>query len=466
MSTTRLIPMHRNSGKTIAQCLTDRTDYAKNPDKTQNGEYISSYACAAATVDAEFLLAKREYLRITGREQHSDVIAYQLRQSFKPGETTPEEANRIGYELALRFTKERHSFIVATHVDKHHIHNHIIFNSTALDCTGKFRNFLGSSFAIRRLSDQICLEHGVSIIENPSKSHTHYGKWLGDRREPTQRDRLREAIDAVLANKPSSLPAFLAKMREVGYEVKEGKHLAFRSGGQERFIRLRSVGENYSEEAIKSVIAGEKTHSPQMHSHTEPSTQTPLNLLVDIQAKLQAGKGGGYERWAKKFNIKQMAKTLNYLTEHHLLEYDKLALRAAEASQQFAVLSDRLKTAENRMHEIKALREHIFQYRKTRDVYVAYRKSGYSKQFYAEHENEIRLHKAAKAAFDTLPEKRIPSLTELNKEFESLLAAKKTAYAEYVQARKEMQDVLTAKANVDTILGKDNIHQDRAQERE
>ena len=466
MPTTRLILMHRNNGKSIAQCLTNRMDYAKNPEKTQHGEFVSSYACAAATVDAEFLISKREYLRITGKEQARDVIAYQLRQSFKPGEITPEEANRIGYELALRFTKERHAFIVATHVDKHHVHNHIIFNSTTTDCTRKFRNFFGSSFAIRRLSDQICLEHGISIIENPSPAHTHYGRWLGNQREPTHRDRLRDTIDAVLAEKPTSFPSFLAKMQEAGYEVKEGKHLAFRSGGQERFIRLRSLDEHYSEEAIKAVIAGEKTHTPQQRRQPEPPTQAPLSMLVDIQAKLQAGKGGGYERWAKKFNIKQMAKTLNYLTEHNLLEYDKLAARAAETSQQFAALSERIQVAENRMHEISALREQIFIYRKTREVYVAYRKSGYSKKFFTEHESDIRLHQAAKAVFDSLPEKRIPSLTALNTEFNTLLADKKAAYAEYVQARKEMQEVLTAKANVDAILGKEKPRQEHAQERE
>ena len=177
-------------------------------------------------------------------------------------------------------------------------------------------------------------------------------------------------------------------------------------------------------------------------------------------------KGGGYERWAKKFNIKQMAKTLNYLTEHNLLKYDKLAARAAEASQQFATLSERMQNAEKRMHEISALREQIFTYRKTRDVYSAYRESGYSKNFYAEHEGEIRLHKAAKAAFDALPEKRIPSLTALNTGFNTLLADKKAAYTDYVQARKEMQEVLTAKANVDAILGKEKPRQEHAQERE
>ena len=170
MATSRLIPMHKNKGKTIAQCLADRTDYAKNPDKTNDGELVSSYECDPKTVQGEFMLAKRTYLDITGRTQENDVIAYQIRQSFKPGEITPELANKLGYELALNFTKGRHAFIVATHVDKAHIHSHIIFNSTSLDCTRKFRNFWGSTYAVGRLSDRICLENGLSIVENPKKS--------------------------------------------------------------------------------------------------------------------------------------------------------------------------------------------------------------------------------------------------------------------------------------------------------
>lgn len=176
MATTRIISMHRNSGKTVAQCLTDRTDYAKNPEKTKDGELITAYACDPKTVDAEFLLSKRQYLTLTGRTQGSDVIAYQIRQSFRPGEVTPEEANKLGYELAERFLKGKHAFIVATHCDRAHPHNHIIFNSTSLDCKRKFHDFLGSGKAVARLSDTICLEHKLSIIEHPKLGNNSYNK--------------------------------------------------------------------------------------------------------------------------------------------------------------------------------------------------------------------------------------------------------------------------------------------------
>ena len=168
MAATRLIALHINKGKTIAQCLRDRTDYAQNPGKTEKGELVSGYECDPMTADEEFLLAKRQYLHITGRRQQNDVIAYQIRQSFKPGEITPEEANRVGYELGLRFTKGKHAFLVATHTDRAHIHNHIVFNSTSLDCKRKFRDFHNSGLALQKVSDIICVEHGLSIIEkNP-----------------------------------------------------------------------------------------------------------------------------------------------------------------------------------------------------------------------------------------------------------------------------------------------------------
>lgn len=185
MATTRIISMHVSHGKTIADCLTDRIDYSKNPDKTQGGELISAYECDPKTADAEFLYSKRQYQTITGREQRHDVIAYQVRQSFKPGEITPEEANRVGYEFAERFLKGRHAFFVATHTDKKHIHNHIIWNSTTLDCKHKFRDFLGSGRAVARLSDAICTEHRLSVIADPKRGKNHYGKWLGDNAKPT-----------------------------------------------------------------------------------------------------------------------------------------------------------------------------------------------------------------------------------------------------------------------------------------
>lgn len=452
MATTRIISMHINRGKTVAQCLTDRTKYAKNPEKTQDGELISSYACDPKTVDAEFLYAKRQYRTITGREQKSDVIAYQIRQSFKPGEVTPEEANRLGYELAMRFLKGKHAFLVATHCDKKHAHNHIIFNSTSLDCRNKFRDFLGSGKAVARLSDMVCLEHQLSVIENPKRGNHSYNKWLGKTAQPSHRELLRAAIDGALARKPDDFETFLKLVQEAGYTIKRGKHITFRSTAQKQNIRLHSLGEGYTEDELRAVIAGEKTHTPR--KRYAPVVQKN-SLLIDIEAKMRAGKGAGYQNWAKKYNVKQMAQTFNFLKEHDLLDYDKLTEKTAEATSRFHQLSASIRTAEKRMAEIAVLKKHIINYSNTREAYVGYRKSGYSKKYLAEHESEIILHKAAKQAFDDLGVTKLPSLKSLKQEYAELLSGKKAAYPEYRATRDEMRELLVHKANVEQILNKD-----------
>ena len=450
MATTRLISMHQNKGKSIAQCLSDRTDYAQNPDKTNDGKLISSYECDPRTVQGEFMLSKRQYHQITGREQTNDVIAYQIRQSFKPEEITPELANKIGYELAEKWTKGKYSFIVATHVDKAHIHNHIIYNSTSLDCNKKFRDFLGSGRAIGKISDRICLKYGLSIIENPKRGKTNYGKWLGNKKTPSFSDKIRETIDAVLAKKPTDFNAFLLEMQAAGYEIKQGKHISFLGKDQKKPIRFRSLGQGYSEDEIRATIKGIKP----LNSKRKP-TQKPVqrvNLLVDIQAKLQAGKGASYERWAKVFNLKQIAQTINFLSENNLLAYEDLEQKKQTTTSRFNELSVKIKTAEKRMGEIAVLKTHIINYAKTRDVYTAYRKAGYSKKFYEEHTADLILHKAAKAAFDELGAKKLPTVKALQTEYAELLSEKKKDYIRYNTAKKEMRDILNAKVNVDRLL--------------
>lgn len=463
VAATRIIALHKNRGKSIAKCLADRTDYIKNPDKTKNQELISAYECDPHTADAEFLLSKRQYRQITGREQGSDVIAYQIRQSFKPGEVTPEQANKIGYELAMRFLKGKHAFLVCTHVDKKHIHSHIIFNSTSLDCTQKFRDFLGSGRAVGRLSDIICLEHGLSIIENPRRyTHSTYDKWLGDHAKPSQREIVRRVIDEILSKKPADFEVFLKLLEEAGYTIKRGKHLTILHLDFKKAIRMKSLGEGYSEEDIRAVLAGEKQHSPKKRRDlTAPQKNS---LLIDIDAKLREGKGAGYERWAKVHNLKQMAQTVNYLREHGLLDYDDLVRKTADASARFDDLSEKIKTAEKRMAEIAVLKTHIINYSKTREVYTAYRKSGYSKKFLAEHEGDIVLHKAAKKAFDELGLKKLPTVKRLQAEYAELLAQKKSAYADYRAARDEKRELLIHKANVEQILGKETVNEEKKNE--
>ena len=257
-----------SKGETVAQSLKERFDYGQNPDKTQGGELISSYECDYMTADAEFLLSKAKYKAATGREQRrdADVLCYQIRQSFKPGEITPEEANRVGYETAMRWTKGKYAFFVATHTDRQHIHNHIYYNSTSLDCSHKFRDFIGSARAVRRLSDRVCLENDLSVITNP-KLHSkgrflHYGAWLGAERQPSYKERLRAAICNALAKGPDSFDAFLRLMEESGYAVKRGRGsaISFLVPGQQRATRLRTstLGEGFDPGDIRDVIAGKR----------------------------------------------------------------------------------------------------------------------------------------------------------------------------------------------------------------
>ena len=453
MATTRIMPLHVGKGRTESSAISDIIDYVANPQKTDGGKLITGFACDSRVADAEFMLAKRQYIAATGRVRgKDDVIAYHVRQSFAPGEITPEEANRLGVEFAKRFTKGKHAFVVCTHIDKAHTHNHIIWSSVTLDCDRKFRNFWGSTKAVRRLSDTICIENGLSIIENPKPHGKSYNKWLGDQAKPSHREQLRMAIDQALAQKPADLDVLFLLLRDDGCEVsKRGKSYRLKLPGWDKVARLDSLGEGYTLDDLLAVLSGQKEHTPRKKSAVQ-TAPPKVNLLVDIQAKLQAGKGAGYARWAKVFNLKQMAQTLNYLSEHGLLDYADLETKTAEATAHYHALSDQIKAAEKRMAEIAVLRTHIVNYAKTRETYVAYRKAGYSKKFRQEHEEEILLHQAAKEAFNELNVKKLPTIKELQTEYAQLLADKKTAYAEYRQARAAMRELLTVKNNVDRVL--------------
>ena len=444
--------MHQNKGKTIAQSLKDRVDYAKNGEKTDHGELVSSYACNAEIVDKEFAESKREYLRLTGRKPKGDILAYQIRQSFKPGEITPEEANRIGYETAMRFTKGNHAFIVATHIDRAHVHNHIIFNSTNLACDRKFRDYWFIALALQKLSDLICLENGLSVIE--PKKPSEWAKRSPFPKKETFRSVICADIDAALLQKPKDFEEFYKLLMEHAYEFKRGKNPAFRGKGQKRFIRLKSLGDGYTPEDIEKIIAGEKEQGPERKENAKLSkhVKRDFDLLIDIQEKIKQGKGGGYERWAKVYNIKQISQALLFLQEHDVRDYTTLTERASAASSSYSNLTTTIKNAEKRLNEIADLKKHIFNYSKTKEVYEQYRKSGYSKKFYEEHREEISIHKAAKKAFTELGGK-LPKIKELNAEYTQVLAVKKTAYSEYHQAKKDMQDYVTAKHNIDMILG-------------
>ena len=450
LAATRLIPMRKNKGKSIGACLHNHTSYIQNPDKTEQGELVSSYQCSPLTVDEEFLLTKRLYEQTTGRSQKSDVIAYQVRQSFKPGEVTPEEANRIGYEFAERLLKGKHAFIVATHTDRAHIHNHIIYNSTALDGTRKFKNFWLSSFAVQRLSDLICLEHQLSTIEY--KPYRERQKRIVYPPKESNRDRLCGLIDIILAEKPKDFEVFLQKLEQQGYEVKRGKYTSVKGARQKRFIRFRTLGAGYSEEELKAVLAGEAEHRPRQKC---PTSEQKFQMLVDIQAKLAEGKGAGFARWAKQHNLKEMSRTLVFLQENKIGSIEEMQERVDAATARYHELGDSIKASEKRLAEIAVLKAHIINYAKMRPVYDAYRKTGYSKRFLETHRTEITLHKAAKVAFNEANLKKLPKVKELDAEYSKLLTEKKAVYLDYRKAKEGMQELLRAKKNVELFFAEE-----------
>ena len=474
MATTYLKAHHISRGETIAQSMRDRFDYGQNPDKTEQGELIMAYECDPRTADAEFLLTKARYKVITGREQKrdADVLCYQIRQSFKPGEITPEEANRIGYETAMRWTKGKYQFFVCTHIDKEHIHNHIYYNSTAYDRSRKFRNFIGSSFALRRLSDRVCLEHDLSVIANP-KLHSkgrylHYGQWLGENQKLSQKEQIRLAIDAALTERPKDFADFLRRMETAGIQVKHGRGgvISFLVPGQQRAARFRAatLGDGYGPEDVQAVIDGKAP------TRTAPVRRAPtprrVNLLIDIQERMRQGKGPAYERWAKVYNLKQMAAALQYLKEHQLFEYDDLAAKTDAATERFHTLAGDIQQTEAELSRVSDLMAAVVQYAKTRPAFDGYKAAKYSRKYLAEHEAELADYRAAKATMaELLGGEKLPKMDVLKEKRRQLAARKKALYLEYRKAQQDMRELVAVKGSVDHLRGLTDNQRNKEQAR-
>jgi len=485
LAATWIKPLHVNKGKTIAQTITDRTDYAENPDKTREGELVTAYQCTPRLADAEFLLSKKQYLDLTGRDQgKSDILAYHIRQSFKPGEITSELANKLGYELALRFTHGKNAFIVATHEDKHHIHCHIVFNSTNLDCKSKFRNPMRSNKIVRRISDQICLENGLSVIENPKPSRGHYGTWLGDQKVPTWHEKLEQLIDKILSGKPADFDDFLKQMEGANCKVSRKKLISLCMEGQKRPIRLKSLSADYTEDAIRERISGARvvlpkespvkespvtqSVSPETEERQAPAQPQKPNMLIVIQRRIKAINDNPDTQGAKIFNLKQVSKSLMLLQEKGLTEMDKLRENAQDAKDKYNKISGRVHDIDARLKDINTLQAHIGTYIKTKAVADAYKKSGNSKKFMVEHETELTARKEAKKYFDGLKLGKLPTIKILQQEYAELSAERKKLYAEQKPARDYMQEILTAEQNIKQFLnfredgqGKENDRIDR-----
>ena len=433
---------------------------------------MSSYLCDPETAHAEFMLVKGQYQAETGRTAEQGALCYQIRQAFPQGEVTPKEANRIGYETAMRWTKGKYQFFVCTHTDKGHIHNHIYYNSTAYDRSRKFRNFIGSSFALRRLSDRVCLEHALSVVERP-KLHSkgrflHYGQWQGEVRPPSQKEQIRWAIDAALSERPADFADFLRRMEAVGFQVVHGRGgvISFRAPGHDRAARLRAstLGAGYGREDIQAVIDGKAP------TRTAPVRRAPtprrVNLLIDIQERMRQGKGPAYERWAKVYNLKQMAAALQYLKEHQLFEYDDLAAKTDAATERFHTLAGDIQQTEAELSRVSDLMAAVVQYAKTRPAFDGYKAAKYSRKYLAEHEAELADYRAAKATMaELLGGEKLPKMDVLKEKRRQLAAQKKAFYLEYRKAQQDMRELVAVKGSVDHLRGLTNNQRNKEQAR-
>ena len=433
---------------------------------------MSSYLCDPETAHAEFMLVKGQYQAETGRTAEQGALCYQIRQAFPQGEVTPKEANRIGYETAMRWTKGKYQFFVCTHTDKGHIHNHIYYNSTAYDRSRKFRNFIGSSFALRRLSDRVCLEHALSVVERP-KLHSkgrflHYGQWQGEVRPPSQKEQIRCAIDTALSKRPADFADFLRRMEAVGFQVVHGRGgvISFRAPGHDRAARLRAstLGAGYGREDIQAVIDGKAP------TRTAPVRRAPtprrVNLLIDIQERMRQGKGPAYERWAKVYNLKQMAAALQYLKEHQLFEYDDLTAKTDAATEHFHTLAGDIQQTEAELSHVSDLMAAVVQYAKTRPVFDGYKTAKYSRKYLAEHEAELADYRAAKATMaELLGGEKLPKMDVLKEKRRQLAARKKALYLEYRKAQQDMRELVAVKGSVDHLRGLTDNQRNKEQAR-
>ena len=448
MATTRIISMHINKGKTIAQCLKARVDYVKNPDKTEQGELISSYACAPETADQEFLLCRNAYIANTGRHIRNEVIAYQVRQSFKPGEVTPEEANKIGYELASELLGGEFAFIVATHVDKRHVHNHLVFCAYSLDCTHKFKDVLRSGAVVAELSDKLCKEHRLSVIEHPQGKTVSYDKWLADQANLSQRGMLRMIIDCALKLQPDGFDALMQLLEEVGCRIKRGAHVSVKLPDGKRFIRLDSLGDEYTEDALQRTLSGEHVHIP--HVPRSHYTRPQIAMLIDIETKMREGKGCGYQVWAERHNIEAISKSVIYLKEHDIDSYDELMNRISSATQRRNEISTRMRSTQSHMKELGVQKTAILNYRRTKEIYTQYQESGWSQDFYLAHKEEIDKHKSAQEVY-AKADGKLPTLAGISAEYTKFLEQKRADSALLDEVKAELTDLYHIKKNLDII---------------
>ena len=448
MAATRIMSIHINRGKTARQCIGERLDYIMNPKKTDGGILVSTYACSPETAADEFMLFRQEYQQNTGRTQENEVIGYHVRQAFKPEEIAPEVANEIGNELASRMTDNHFAYVVATHIDKHHIHNHIIICSTDLNGQHKYRDVKQSAKDLTQISDSLCREHSLSVIQNPQDKTVTYDKWQGNQRRFTHRDELRMIIDTVLRMQPDGFDALMQLLEDAGCCIKRGAQISIKPPEGERYIRLDTLGPEYDEASLRRTLAHDHVHIPKIPRGDFNGSQ--VKRLIDIEAKLHAGKGKGYQVWAERNNIDAKAQMVIFLKEHQIDSLEELNDQIQELTNQQKELKAALWEKQNRMKEINRQRQTIRDYSRTKEVYTQYRESGWSVKFYQEHRQEIEDHKNAQAVYSSLDGK-MPTLKELTAEYDSLKEQKENDQAVLDELKPKLTNLKHIRYNFDVL---------------
>ena len=458
MAATCIMPIHINKGKTARQSITARLDFIMNPKKTDGGILVSTYACSPETAADEFMLFRQEYQQNTGRTQENEVIGYHVRQAFKPKEITPEEANEIGKELASRMTDNQFAYVVATHIDKHHIHNHIIICSTDLDGQHKYRDVKQSAKDLAQISDSLCREHSLSVIQNPQDKTITYDKWQGNQRRFTHRDELRMIIDTALRMQPDGFDALMQLLEDAGCRIKRGAHISIKPPEGERYIRLDTLGEEYKEATLRRSLTGDHVHIPKIPRGDFTGSQ--IKRLIDIEEKLRAGKGKGYQIWAERNNIDAKAQMIIFLKEHQIGSLEDLNEQIQELTDQRNSLKASIREKQNRMKEINRQRQAIRDYSRTKEVYTQYRESSWSVKFYQEHRQEIEDHKNAQEVYSS-HDGKMPTLKELMAEYDGLKEQKENDQAALDELKPKLTDLKHIRYNYE-ILERDsapNSHQ-------
>ena len=430
--------------KPVKSTLSKALDYIENPDKTDGKMLISSFGCSYETADIEFGYTLSQAL------DKGNNLAFHLIQSFAPGEVDYEKAHEIGKQLADAVTKGQHEYVVTTHIDKGHIHNHVIFCAVNFVDHHKYNSNKRSYYGIRNMSDKLCRENGLSVVV-PGKGSKgkSYAEYQAEKTGTSWKGKLKIAIDALIPQ-VSSFEELLQRLQVAGYEIKPGKYVSCRAPGQERFTRLKTLGADYTEEAIRERIAGRRTKAAKA-----PREQRGVSLLIDIENSIKAAQSKGYEQWAKIHNLKQAAKTMNFLTEHKIEQYADLVSRIEEMSAESGQAADALKNAEKRLADMAVLIKNVSTYQKTKPVYDAYRKARNREKYRAGQEQAIILHEAAARSLKAAGIAKLPNLAALQSEYEALQAQKEALYADYGKLKKKVREYDIIKQNIDSILQAD-----------